>query len=81
MCGGTCLYCEFPYHRGSLWLRNRARSGEPKKDWLSPSAELRQTVSGWFSVFRIVFILKDRAISRSFLVVICRALLPFVLHK
>jgi exopolysaccharide biosynthesis polyprenyl glycosylphosphotransferase len=62
------LYCEFLVIGVLFGFGNRRESGEPKKDWLFANRRsLRQTFFGLFSVFLIVFVLKDAGISRSFL--------------
>ena len=62
------LYCEFLVIGVVFGFGNRREHGEPKKDWLFANRKsLRQAFFGLFSVFLVVFAVKDVGMSRSFL--------------
>ena len=61
------LYCEFLVIGVVFGFGKRHEKAGPKKDWLIANRKsLRQAFFGLFSVFLVVFALKDVGISRSF---------------
>jgi len=61
------LYFEFLLIGIVFGIENRYRTVKPTKDWpIALRASLRQAFCGLFSVFLMVFVIKDVGISRSF---------------